>query len=244
MGLEIDDQNTHEASCQRIITNSVTQTQEKSAFTFLTNKKPGPTDNQRLRIENSKKLLEQHQIFFKSFVSTYKETVTKDEVRAITLEKINQVPLSQDEIFNQTQALIKFIYRHFHYLSNLKEIKKMIVSSLSTTASCEHFFDLKFEEKMKNSMSRLRNRHLDIQKELFDIQIDNIKLLPPKFEVDSLKRVFIMNGQLEPYMKSVSVNDHDNFAVFFYSEHTLNEIKSQTYDHIFIDGTKSSLPFS
>ena len=211
--------------------------------TFLTNVRTPKTEHQKRRIENSDQLLADHDKFFKNFVSTYSKMVSKDEVRAIMLSKLKACDLSKDEISAQTEALINFIYRHFHYLSNLKEIKKMIVSSLSTTVSCETFFDLKFEEKLKNFMSRLRNRHLDIQKELFELHVPNIRLLPKKFDVNSLKRVFIMNGHLEPYFKRAEVNDAQNFALFFYSQQTIDAVRSESYDHVFIDGTKSCLPY-
>ena len=53
-----------------------------------------------------------------------------------------------------------------------------------------------------------------------------------------------MNGKLEPYMKHVEVVDKDNFAIFLYSDQTIEAIKTKEYNHIFIDGTKSCLPYN
>jgi hypothetical protein len=85
------------------------------------------TDYQKLRIEKANHSLDSHGKFFHEFVSIYKNMVSIDEVRAIFRSKMSQPSLTQIVIFDQTQALINFIYRHFHYLSNLKEIKKMVV---------------------------------------------------------------------------------------------------------------------
>ena len=59
-----------------------------------------------------------------------------------------------------------------------------------------------------------------------------------------MKSVIIMDGKIEPFLKHAEINDSNNFAMFFYSNSKVHNLQNESFEHVFIDGTKSCLPFS
>lgn len=180
---------------------------------------------------------------YKNFVNVYKQVITQDEIHQIISRKKMQTIKTSSQLLDEVKAVFNFLYRHFQIVLPKSDIKKIFTSSFAQEETCNTFYGSSLQEDVKNLYSNFKKRLRKVESELFELRDNDVKLLPSKFDLSPFKRVLVMNNQMDSYFKKVIYNDEKNFALVMYSNFKVEKIKRVGFEHVFIDGTKSYIPY-
>ena len=223
-------------------TSSTTKTNKNSTNSLLTDQVKS-RKKKYVKASFDGSLLQKYNDGYKNFVDLYKTNISKREVEYILKNKTKQLAKTKIEIADEVNALVNFYYRHFQVLIPKRDLKKLFMTSYSQHQNCSTFCTRELETHMKNQLSNLKKRILKVESIMSHPQLPNLDMLSKNFDINPFKRVLVMDDSIEPYLKKVAYEDDKSFALVMYSESKVKNILQTGFEHVFIDGTKSYIPF-